>query len=1040
MLMDISHLNEQQQKAVLSTEGKVRVIAGAGTGKTLVLVNRYAYIVNELGVDPHNILCLTFTNKAAKEMRIRLSDKFGINISDSFVGTLHGFCLNFLRENYAEVGLAKDFSVMDREDCMALAKDVLKGKRGAKSFVYEISDWKYSIKQEFLMLINNARKQGKDNTFSDPKCQFVSRQRELNMVDYDDLILYTYSILKNNKSICHKWADKFNYIMVDEAQDCSFVDWEIIYMLSSVSDNLFVVGDPDQCIYQWRGAAPKYLVDFEPDVNIVLTENYRSTQNILDVANDIISHNEMRISKDLSSHIVEGGKPTFFYLQNEIKEGDKVANLIEGEHKHIPYKQIAILYRNSSVSRYLERALINHKIPYVIWGGVRFYERREIKDILSYLKLVAFKDDLAFRRIVNVPSRHIGPVSLEKVNQMAKERKVCLFDALPYVKLARERQDCLDKFKNDIIELMECSNSKSIVELINEVVDKFQLKDWYDKDEERIENIEELVRSAMLYSENMQKQNKVAGLKNFLQDVALYTNIDQELNKDSVRLMTIHQAKGLEFPCVFVCGLTDGVLPSRKTLEESGKLGLEEERRLMYVAVTRAKDKLYLSDSKGYSYYGEKGRSRFIGEVKREHLEICLEFDTFDVCNTDMSALDRRVSVKHNDELFINNIFGKYKQGEVVRHLKLGACVFDKYVDDQKCIVVQNELEIETITPYLSKINNDNYKFRIGQWVKDKKFGKGQYAKDVDVLNSIIMIEGQEHVVSKYDLQKVYDQNLLNKTRNIAVGDIIKYDNAFGEVYEYNEFGIKCHIDDNIAHDVIWHETNMGMRMVMRPIENRIYWKKNNNKLKLFVFKQTIKDANGIILVGVNEDGEKISLRTADFCASKYVVLKLDIAILKKAYTKISSENERINANSSTTNLIKNPFVQLEVPKLGDVVKINKKMYFFVKKENGNVVCERITTHKQVILQNSNEMETIARPYKNLFYRSKNIYYYFNAVKMFGSRPSFAGISIERGKCRPSYIGVGQVQKRNMTPCSEKEFWDNCKDKFGYICFRYNLK
>jgi len=950
--MDVSFLNTQQQLAVQTTEGKVRVIAGAGTGKTLVLVSRYAYIINELGVDSHNVLCLTFTNKAAKEMRIRLFERFGINISDSFVGTLHGFCLNFLKENYAEVGLAKDFSVMDREDSMALAKEVLNGKRGAKSFINEISDWKHSIKQDYLTIIDNARKQGKDNSFSNPKCQFVSRQQKLNMVDYDDLILYTYSILINNKGICYKWAEKFNYVMVDEAQDCSFVDWEIIYMLSSVSGNLFVVGDPDQCIYQWRGAAPRFLVDFKSDVDIVLNENYRSNQNILDAANDIISHNEMRIPKDLFSHIGEGVKPIFYYEQDEAKEGEKVVSLILGEHKSYSYQQMAILYRNSSVSRNLERALIRHKIPYKIWGGVRFYERREIKDILSYLRLVALKDDLALERIINVPSRHLGPVSLEKIKQTAQKRKVSLFDALSLVKLTGERQDCMAKFKNDIIELMECSKSESIVELINKVVDKFQLKDWYDNDDERIENIKELVHSAMLYVENMQKQNNNAGLKSFLQDVALYTNIDQEFDKESVRLMTIHQAKGLEFPCVFVCGLTDGVLPSRRTLEESGKLGLEEERRLMYVALTRAKDKLYLTDSKGFSFYGEKGRSRFIGEVKKEHLDIQLRFDTFDVYNKDVSFNGKKVQVKHNEELFIN-----------------------------------------------------------------KEFGKG-----------------------KCRLQKVNDKNLFKKARNISVGDIIKCNNTFGVVYEYSEFGIKCHTDENIEHDVVWHETNMGLRLVMHPIENRIYWEKDNNKLKLFVYKQTINAANGILLVGENEEGEKISLSAGDFCSLRYIVLKQELSVLKNAYAKISSENERIKANGTTADKIKNPFAQLEDPILGDIVKIHSKMYFFIRRVEDNIVCERIANRKQVILQKPDDMEVIARPYKDMFYRSNNIYYYFNAVKMFGSKPSFSGISVERGKCHTSYIGLSQVQKKKLSPCSEKEFWKNCKDRFGYICFRYNLK
>lgn len=279
--MDISHLNKQQQLAICSTEGKVRVIAGAGTGKTLVLVNRYAYLVNVLGIDPHNILCLTFTNKASQEMRSRLTDMFGIDIKDSFVGTLHSFCLNFLRNNYAQVGLSEGFTIMDREDCVALAKDVLKVKRGAKSFVYEISDWKYSIKNDYIKIIGNARKLGKGDSFSNPKCQFVCRQQEMNMADYDDLLLYTYSILMSNKEICQEWSEKFDYIMVDEAQDCSMVDWSIINKLSSLSGNLFVVGDPDQCIYQWRGAAPRYLVEFRPDVDVILNENYRSTQSIL---------------------------------------------------------------------------------------------------------------------------------------------------------------------------------------------------------------------------------------------------------------------------------------------------------------------------------------------------------------------------------------------------------------------------------------------------------------------------------------------------------------------------------------------------------------------------------------------------------------------------------------------------------------------------------------------------------------------------------------------------------------------------------------
>ena len=1036
--MDISHLNKQQQLAIHSTEGKVRVIAGAGTGKTLVLVNRYAYLVNVLGIDPHNILCLTFTNKAAKEMRIRLTDKFGINIYDNYIGTLHGFCLNFLRENCAKIGLTEGFTVMDREDSVALAKDVLKQKRNAKSFVYEVSDWKYSISNDYLTIINNARKQGKDNSFANPICQFVNRQQEQNSVDYDDLILYTYSLLISNKDICNKWTDKYDYIMVDEAQDCSMIDWEIINKLSTASGNLFVVGDPDQCIYQWRGAAPKYLVEFKPDVDIVLNENYRSSQGILDIANDVISHNEMRVPKDLFSHKNNGIKPEFYYLQNENKEGEKIAHTIIKEHKTTPYKQMAVLYRNSSVSNHIERALISERIPYTIWGGVRFYERKEIKDVLAYLKLIVSKDDLAFKRIVNVPSRHIGPVTLNKIKQTAQEHNTCLIDALPYVDLRKDNQISLLKFKKNISELTDCSFRGSIAGLIDKVVDKFHLNNWYE--EERIENIEELKRSSMLYMEEMQKQNKASDLKSFLQDISLYTNIDQEFTNDAVRLMTIHQSKGLEFSCVILCGLTDGVLPSKRTMEDSGSIGLEEERRLMYVALTRAKDRLYLTDSKGFSYYGEKRISRFIDEIKQNHLNI--HIDTIVPQKEEHPSTDikfKSAIIAKKSELYNNNIFGPFEHGNIVRHYKHGVCVFDKYIKDQKCTIIHNNKTIETIESHIFKLNKSNYNFTKGQWVKSDTFGIGVFVKDLDLLNCIINCNGKERSVIKYELKKIEEEDLLKNHHRYQKDDIIRFNNIYAEVYECDADGIKYHVDNNNEHDGILHDRTSGVRLVLHPIKNRTYWAKDNNKLTVFVYKYTMKDSKGISLIGEDGESEKIVIGIDEFCKLKFKPLKQDLFVLKNIYAKISDENIRISMDSCITDKINDPCSQLDKIIAGDIVKINTKYYYFISKEKCNMLCKNITNHKQVTIPDNN-VEIIVRPYTNMFYKSQSNYYYFNGFKIFGTRLCFSGIVIDRGKCTPSCIGVGQINKKNLTPCTEKDFWENCKDKIGYISYRYNIR
>lgn len=965
--MDISHLNKLQQLAVCSTEGKVRVIAGAGTGKTLVLVNRYAYLVNVLGIDPHNILCLTFTNKAAQEMRNRLSDMFGIDIKGSFVGTLHAFCLNFLRGNYAQVGLSEGFTIMDREDCVALAKEFLKEKRGAKSFVDEISDWKYSVKNDYIKIINNARKQGKDDSFSNPKCQFVSRQQEMNMADYDDLLLYTYSILTSNKEICQEWSEKFDYIMVDEAQDCSMVDWCIINKLSSVTGNLFVVGDPDQCIYQWRGAAPRYLVEFKPDIDVILNENYRSTQSILNVANDLISHNKLRVPKDLFSIKAKGPKPELFHLQNDTKEGEEIAHIIEKEHKIVPYNKIAILYRNSSVSNHIERALISAKIPYTIWGGVRFYERREIKDILAYLRLITSKDDLAFKRVINVPSRHLGPVSLNKIIQTASKHNVCLFDALPYAELKMDKKKSLTRFQDDINNLIRLSCTVSIADLISKIVEIFQLKEWYENDENRIENIEELQRSAILYMTEMKKQNKQFGLKDFLQDISLYTNVDKEFTNDTIRLMTIHQSKGLEFSCVFLCGLTEGVLPSIRTIEESGNIGMEEERRLMYVALTRAKSKLYLTCAKGFSYYGKMNPSRFLNEINPKCLDVHMDMEDKNTTNEDgitngISNVGHIQKSAQTNMSTINNIFGPYKRGDIVKHYKYGICEFDKYIDGQSCTIVQHTKTIKVMVGHILRINKKNYNFIKGQYVKHPGLGVCRYVRDLNALTCIVEHNGHECHVSKYILQEVDESSFFKYYRKYFAGDIVKYDNIFGEVSKCEIGGVKLHLNNNIEDDITLSVATQGIRLIMHPSTNKTYWANENDELRVLVYKRTEKDANGIWIIGEDEKGNEIKLRPSTFLSSKYIVLKKDITILKRIYEKISKLNTSISSNPSQFSSLNDPFKKLYSPLEGDIIKIGTKHYIFISMRVGKLVCKKLSSQKQQLEITCKNMEIVARP------------------------------------------------------------------------------
>lgn len=626
----LNDLNTRQREAVTSTEGRIRVIAGAGTGKTKALTYRYAYIVNELGIDPANILCLTFTNKAAQEMRNRIASFVHSGDYNDFVCTIDGFCVKMLRRDIYRLGFPKDFRILDEEDSKAVAKacmdelGIKRTEKTVKDFLAGISAAKdLNDYIDTYMLPGSCPPAAVGEAASPASCMaaYTRRQMKDYALDFDDIENFAIYLLENFPEVKDYWQGQLNYIMVDEAQDCNADNWEIIEKLAARHHNLFVVGDPDQCIYEWRGARPSRFVDFASDKDIVLDENYRSTPNILDIANCVISNNINRIPKTLFTLAADGLKVVHYHGKTEKEEAEwivgQIKRLVEEGGK---LSAIAILYRSSYLSGVLEQELLAEHIPYAIWGGTRFYERKEIKDALSYLRLVADEnDDLAFRRVINVPARGLGKKFLADLEDSGEPS---LMQALRnYCSSGRSGRNAAGA--SAFLEIIDSARSvaveSGISDLMNFLLDKSGLKKLYreDQDEDRLENIDELVKSMRFYEES--HEGLEISLSDYLQDIALYSNADYRKESDTVKMMTIHQAKGLEFPHVFITGLSEGIFPSMRTIREYKKNGEEEERRLMYVAVTRAEKGLYLTESEGYNQSTRMNKypSRFLAEIRR---------------------------------------------------------------------------------------------------------------------------------------------------------------------------------------------------------------------------------------------------------------------------------------------------------------------------------------------------------------------------------------------------------------------------------------
>ena len=623
-------LNSEQAKAVTHLDGPVLIVAGPGSGKTRVLTHRVAHLISQK-IPAENILAVTFTNKAANEMKERLNNYSGDKAAGVHVSTIHALCVRILREDGPHINLPRNFTVLDQDDQKSILKEAIKekgiekGKYNIHSLLDYVANNKaadISVERALELAGNHFDEKEKASLYQ----FYVERQTALYALDFDDLLLKTVKMFAHHPKVLEKWQHRFNFIHVDEFQDIDQVQYTLIKQLANGTNQVYVVGDPDQTIYTWRGADVNIIMQFEKDFSpcetIVLNQNYRSTPHILNGANSLIKYNQYRVDKDLFTTKESDEKITHCSFSSEDHETKWIANTVKKRfEKGGKYKEVAILYRANYLSRSMEKACLDAQIPYIIYGGTRFYDRAEVKDMLSYLRMITHSDDLAFLRSINMPRRGIGDKTLDTLRDKAKENKTSLFDTLVSEKLFSSKiQSSLDQYTAMIIKWKELFINQDLYHTLEMVANESGLRTFYEANNEtdRLENIKELINDVL----GFQHQYPEAGLDEYLQMVQLYGDKNEISQGDYLQLMTIHAAKGLEFDTVFVIGLSEGIFPSERTMEE-GKRGLEEERRLAYVAFTRAKNKLYLSEVTGFSFVLNRVRmrSRFIEEISDKHVD-----------------------------------------------------------------------------------------------------------------------------------------------------------------------------------------------------------------------------------------------------------------------------------------------------------------------------------------------------------------------------------------------------------------------------------
>lgn len=695
-------LNEQQREAVYCTDGPLLILAGAGSGKTRVLTHRIAYLIEEKGVNPWNILAITFTNKAAGEMRERVDNLVGFGSESIWVSTFHSTCVRILRRHIDRLGYDTNFTIYDTDDQKTLMKDVCKQVQidtkvyKERNLLAAISAAKNEMISAQEYALNAQGDFGKEK-IAKVYQEYEKQMHANNALDFDDLLVKTVQLFETQPDVLENYQERFRYIMVDEYQDTNTAQFKFVSLLASKYQNLCVVGDDDQSIYKFRGANIGNILGFEKVFSnakvIRLEQNYRSTQNILNAANQVIQNNMERKRKTLWTENEEGEKLHFRQFMNAYEEAEYVVGEIskkvrEGKGE---YRDFAVLYRTNAQSRLFEEKLLMANIPYKLVGGVNFYARKEIKDLLAYLKTVDnAKDDLAVRRIINVPKRGIGATTLSRVQDYASERGMGFYDALreaeqipsigraavkvepfvTFIQTLRSKQEFLSpsELLKDIIE-----STGYVEELRNEGTDEA---------EARIENIDELITKVVSYEE----ENEAPTLSGFLEEVALVADIDSVDGDDNqVLLMTLHSAKGLEFPYVYLAGMEDGIFPSYMTITADDPTEIEEERRLCYVGITRAMKELTLSCAQQRMIRGETQYnkvSRFIKEIPRELVELGREFPEKKLKEIPMPTSYQQMKQAFKQPAFIPKQFEvkkaqglDYVVGDTVKHIKFGAGV-----------------------------------------------------------------------------------------------------------------------------------------------------------------------------------------------------------------------------------------------------------------------------------------------------------------------------------------------------------------------------
>ena len=623
-------LNGAQRQAVTSTEGFVRVIAGAGSGKTRALSHRFAYLVNELGILPGNILCVTFTNKSANEMRQRIHRLTGDN-DTGYVNTFHGFCVSILQEDSHAVQYPKSFLVLDNGDIDSMLQLIYE-ERGLT-----LRDMTFSAARDMIEI----RKLFKDpeyyrdmitlplDTLKEKYDQasgardiifygYLYQEKKCFGLDYNDLIKFSLYIFEEHPDIRLKWQERLEYIMVDEFQDIDQLQYDLMTVLCGYHKNLFIVGDPDQTIYTWRGANVKFLLEFDQAFpgtkTILMMENYRSTPEILAAANSLIDKNAHRVKKALLPTLPSGSPVVCHLAGSQEAEAGWIAGQIQELHRQgVPYREMAVLYRAHYVTRAVEEVLLREKVPYAIYSGVQFFDRMEIKDALSYLRMIAYQDDLSFRRVVNTPKRNLGKRRMAFLQEAAEARGCSLYQALeenvdgPLFQGTKAKQ-----FLSLVKDFSQNYEGRPVSEVLSALLDAsgYEAMLRTEGSQERLDNLAELKQSIYEYETTCGEE---VTLPHYLNHVALFTNADTGEPGDQVKLMTVHAAKGLEFPYVFLCSMNEGIFPSRKVRTLPG---MEEERRLAFVAFTRAEKGLYLSEADGRNFDGSpRYPSRFLLEI-----------------------------------------------------------------------------------------------------------------------------------------------------------------------------------------------------------------------------------------------------------------------------------------------------------------------------------------------------------------------------------------------------------------------------------------